>query len=404
MLRICLILSVCVVLCINSSISQVVYNDKEPFIAVEDLSLIAQSAQSMLDSIIDSGLNSNRVDIIEIQDETFILPDGTFDVFKLVNGVWTNMYDYGFKGYNLGSKKFVYNEELYSFGGYGYWNNHGQIIHFLESRGRWELLPFSQELKNGICIFSNPILTAFTKDSILEINLDTRKINSVPNNQIYIDPESDDNLNSKVFELKSYSFKLGQKPYLAFDRTDGVILESKLNPFSSLKKASKNGVVHLKGDSLICYSDQMTLLGRHHCSEELNFFNQIETLHQINSKSKPKSHIVLIITILSLLLATIWWFYKTKYQKSNNLQASHKTQLSPLLLKLQEYKGQVLSQESLDQILEISTIQSGESKRFRRSQIIKELNNECLIQNIESIINRQRDPKDGRRYIYRIAM
>ena len=52
--------------------------------------------------------------------------------------------------YNFGSKKFVWGNRIYSFGGYGYWNYHGQLIVFDFDKNEWEILPITQELEYGI--------------------------------------------------------------------------------------------------------------------------------------------------------------------------------------------------------------------------------------------------------------
>jgi hypothetical protein len=103
-------------------------------------------ALSVLDSTKKKGFQIDRMDIVEINETKYLIPNGMFDVYRWTNGQWDNMYKGPFQGFNFGAKIFVHKDEIYAFGGYGYWRNHGLIVRFLRDRGEWDVLPFTSEL------------------------------------------------------------------------------------------------------------------------------------------------------------------------------------------------------------------------------------------------------------------
>jgi hypothetical protein len=51
-----------------------------------------------------------------------------------------------FSGYNGGHYCFIYNNEIYSFGGYGVWRTNGQLRKFIRSKGEWDIVQLDREL------------------------------------------------------------------------------------------------------------------------------------------------------------------------------------------------------------------------------------------------------------------
>ncbi len=375
---------------------QIVYNDSEPYITESELYKLGQSSILIIDSLKAKGLNCQRADIVELGDYKYLLPDGSFDVFRYERGRWINRYKNGFSGYNFGSKKFIYNNEIYSFGGYGFWNNHGQVIRFIEERSEWEILPFTQNLNNGFCTYNPPLLKVYTTDSITNINLETQEVTSFSNQLSEINKYDLSNINT--YELRNYSLQLGRKPYFTFTKENNTVFTSKLTPYQNLRLARLNGILHIIGDSINCYSDKFETIGKYNSGEELQQFEILE------SKDRSQSNDVLwikTVTILTTFLGSLLLFIIIR-KKSRLVNTNNELNENPKLKMVMNYKGQTLDQEALDEIFEISHIQSAESKRFRRAQLIKELNTKSQIKYSADVIKRKRDPDDGRKFVYQI--
>lgn len=75
---------------------------------------------------------------------------------------------------------------------------------------------------------------------------------------------------------------------------------------------------------------------------------------------------------------------------------------SELIKKLVQSVEMLLSNQELDEVLEIDDDINTDSKRVKRSRIIQEVNSEYQLMAGKELITRQRDPKDKRYMLYRI--
>jgi hypothetical protein len=66
------------------------------------------------------------------------------------------------------------------------------------------------------------------------------------------------------------------------------------------------------------------------------------------------------------------------------------------------YSGQTIDAQQLDELLGIQDEANADTRKYRRSQIIKEINDIYLAQTGNSLIERERDQQDGRKYFYKI--
>ncbi len=68
--------------------------------------------------------------------------EGTGKVYKILTENKIKRIDStNFDGYNFGAFNFVYNDTLFSLGGYGYWNYNGSLRFFEEKTGEWNIIP-----------------------------------------------------------------------------------------------------------------------------------------------------------------------------------------------------------------------------------------------------------------------
>jgi len=380
---------------------QLVYHDAPPYQDEKTLRHVSEKALEVIDSIIHYGLNTRRADIFEIKNEQYLLVDGTFDVFHWESGRWHNLYEGIFYGYNFGSKKFIIDDKIYSFGGYGYWNKHGQIIQFLKDRGSWELVDMDQIPPYGIACSKNRDLTVFSSDSIFYVNIDRKTMVARPLIRKMV--EKSDLPNRYTIELKNYTLIYGRNPFYLIEKKNDSIFESNLSPFKGILNALKNGMIYVKGDSMFCYDRSFKLEGAYDAQSERDFFKPIKV---VNNSILGGFSKWLIVLAAGLLIAFIIYFATRKKHKpflEEGILSEAELDLEhPLIIKLQNFNGVGLSQDQLDEIFEINHILSPESKRFRRSQQIKEINQLYRISQQMDMITRVKDPTDKRKFIYQI--
>ena len=104
------------------------YNQKEP------ISIISNTEKMQLFPLIVGKANA-KFKLIKNKTGLFVLVDGTGLVYKATNLrdnliTYTRIDSTTFFGNNFLSINYSYNDTLYSFGGYGFWQMNGQLIHF----------------------------------------------------------------------------------------------------------------------------------------------------------------------------------------------------------------------------------------------------------------------------------
>ena len=131
--------------------AQIFFNNSVDTFSKDKLNSIMEQSFRLKDSF-DLINYDVRMDIFDIKSELFLIPDGRFDVFEWKNERWHNRYASIYYGYNFHSRKFVYNDDLYSFGGYGYWRTHGDLIKFMWNQNTWSFINYDKmhEAGNGI--------------------------------------------------------------------------------------------------------------------------------------------------------------------------------------------------------------------------------------------------------------
>lgn len=83
------------------------------------------------------------------KEQLYLIPDGTGRVYRLdyrkgntIERVDSTIYF----GFTFGSYTFFYQDTLYSFGGYGYWQTNGQLRVYVPQKHEWELEPLNREV------------------------------------------------------------------------------------------------------------------------------------------------------------------------------------------------------------------------------------------------------------------
>lgn len=134
--------------------------------------------------------------LIKNKSGLFAMIDGTGQVYKATNLdqnkiTFTRIDSSQFVGYNFESINFSYKQTIYSFGGYGFWNRNGQLIHFTPG-AEWMIDKLNMTYKTMNMFYSYQLAeskiyyvefpwseeTSFSKTinaSVIEFNIDKKE-------------------------------------------------------------------------------------------------------------------------------------------------------------------------------------------------------------------------------------
>ncbi|MCC7150347.1 MAG: hypothetical protein IT216_14090 [Saprospiraceae bacterium] len=379
--------------------SQLVFHEPGKNLSLDSIKTIAGAALDVVDSTSARRLATSRADIFEVKNVPYLLLDGTFDVYKWTGRKWENQYLGIYYGYNFGSTKFVHKDKIYSLGGYGYWRSHGQLIEFLPEDGEWEIIPNTTDLPRSFGVFRGDSLTMLSQDSAYVMNLKTREIISrkkypLPPN-IFVSKPIRTTINTENYT----TYLSSGTPHYLVDKKDNSVKESFLSPFKVLFFAMTSGVTIVRGDSLICYNRKFEPYGQYWVGNELIQFEPVKV---------PGSHSSVdwwgyIVALALLLVISALFVLRQRNNRKSALPGHLPSEVPPLIEKLLTHSGEQLSQDELDEIFGIDESATYETRRYKRSQLINDLNNYYQKHYKQDIITRERDSRDKRIYVYGIG-
>jgi hypothetical protein len=357
-------------------------------------------ADSILSVYAKKGIQCRRADILQNESSSFLLPDGTFDVFFWEKQQWKNLYKGIFYGYNRGAKKFSLDGTLYSFGGYGYWYQNSHLIRFDFAKGEWELVYATNLKANGIFSLDHHYLTSYGNDCD-RLDLEILKVKHLADCGFSL--KEDSVHNHTTLEFKSYTLNLAY--HVAIQKSMQQIFEFSHTGFPA--ELQVDMVLETIGDSLIWWGKP------EHKSTTRRYEKQKSTsvalLGAPGSKMIPSSSIhsllnYMILLGLILLIFLAIWYLKSKVGNDSHSENQETDELSflPIINTLVNVAHKPLSVEALDKIFGIHTLTSQDTQRYKRAQLIREVNTYYLSIHGRELIQRRPDPDDGRKYIYMI--
>lgn len=353
--------------------------------------------------IVASGKRNAQVDfqhcyILYNKNSWHLIPDGHFDVFVWKNGRWQNTYRKDDLGYNFYSLKFLHDDRIYSYGGYGFWWLNSDIIFFDPALREWVISLDYKNVPQGIGIpgSNKLIIVSGNKLSMLDLitaELDTCTVNAVSHFQLY----------NPTFTLvgKNYTVFLEDKLQLLIQKPENHIYTLKIGDLNKVHQTRKEDCIHIKGDSIFIYDPDFKEKLRESLQVNFEQYDPVECPNKKNLSSFWK-----VITLTILLLGgvlTVLLYKRRGYKKMIN-PVSQDEAVNNLSVydKIIKAAGSTLTQDELDLIFDIPDNISPESKRFRRATLISEINSKSKLLQSKEIIQRIKDPMDKRKYLYYI--
>ncbi len=381
--------------------AQMVYTDGGNACSEDMLLKYYEGAMAIKAKKAETFLNIKRFDILEIGEVPYLLPDGFFDVYEWRDNSWHNLYRGNFLGYNFGSRKFVADGTLYSFGGYGYWNTHGQLIAFDWEHHEWELVQGTKSFGNALAYLnsSKENLYVYTRDNGYTINLRGKLINENNQSHAVFQPLINDvAMHYSSFEIDSFLMVRYKKNSNALirKRDHSVFFQPDLT-HKTLDQINVESLIVLRGNDIVVidpknrYKDTLTE------SELASYYGVFE-----GTKSSKIWFYILLVSIL--FAGTMAFIIYRKYTASKEKYASDsKVSDNNIINALLPYVGQKITVEQLDVLLGIQQVSSIETQRHKRAKLIKGINQTFQSTHGRPMIVRIQDPEDGRRYLYGIG-
>jgi hypothetical protein len=373
--------------------------------------------------------------------EIYVFIEQTGFLYKLVNYDSVNCV---FKrldhtvnlNYNINCKNFIYNNEIYSYGGYGFWKANGHLRKYNFQDSEWDIIPLNKEIISTYFLWFSETQGRLYLPYQKIINagiIGSENIVGVPIYTSYYldlkknkweklgDLEHDvvkiiNNL-STSFESLSYRdgimFLANDDAYL-FDYTHNKVFKSKnadLNQFL-IRRANMSNMFVYK-DEIYSYNIGSKAFVKY--PFRITDFDLLRT--SIWGDEVALLYIMAaIVAIALILLGTKWLFNRSVKRKLENAQlqllknktvtqAFTGTEVSLLKLLLEStLKGKVVEINQINHILGIKDKNIGLQKKVR-SDVMKAINDkyEFITQSTITLIGSSRKLDDKRFYEYFIS-
>jgi hypothetical protein len=382
---------------------QIVFTDTGEESPTAEIRELLQKADSTL-RLKTNGAKPGRADIMEINDQKFLLPDGYFDVYLWQNREWVNLYKGRHFGYNNQSRKYIIDGKIYSLGGKGFWTEHGHLIIFDQKINEWELLPSTKELPPGFSFLSpnDHNLQLITAKGEWKIKLPNGRVSDkFPlhkalqnlNNSLFID--------LSCFETDSLLLICGGKPTILIHKNSYQVFINDILLDKTMRAMQMGDYVYIRGNDfrvinpLDLSEDTLTQ------DRIYEFFNIAPNAFLSPSNTNKSSAWIWLPALFTIAFSAFLIYRKSK--KKNSFESTPIAKIeNPVLFAFINLKGQTITADQLDIILDLHNITSNETQRFRRAHLIKQINKEVENNHGQALIIRIPDPEDGRRYLYKI--
>ncbi|MBK6859732.1 MAG: hypothetical protein IPK91_09465 [Saprospiraceae bacterium] len=380
---------------------QIIYTDHLPYSDPFETESIYKQSLLIQDSFKQQKIACVTLEILEINNEKYLAIDGRLNLYKWQNGIWNLVSNSSYHGYNFISKKFGYSGSIYSFGGYGFWREHGDLIRYDWERNEWEteIIETDQDIGSGVSFVKEAYLYIINPVSrnqhinqvnkhqgLYKINLQSHQLTI-----LQTDPKLDALKFSTHYETNNY-YITSIDPFQIINKSAMTYKYSDLTHLVKLLAVNPQSFVLIRGDSITVSIN---------ATEKINialdsiYKNLSDISHPIVQKSKSIYYTYAFMFLV--FLASIWYFNQIQSKKQISTPLEH-----PMLIRLMEYSGQTLSQEQLDIAFGIDQINPAETQRSKRSNLIKEINHEYYkIRGVE-LVSRIQDPTDKRKFLYQI--
>ena len=337
-------------------------------------------------------------------------------------------------GNNCGAHFFLQNGVLFSYGRYGFWHAHSELMFFDFQKGSWENLPAKNSPMNyaGVSVFkkNGNLLTMmgqyihqssglfkFEKDGFY---FDFEKGGWYP---IIVNIPGllmDTNWGNPSFDLLDYGIQLfkfqAEMGLLIFDKIDLKFYFSRMD-YTPLFTES---ISFSRGNELWFFDEKggsIFLDFKNGLDSSFQVIGEIELVENWDFDEKEsieglKNGIIIFLILITIgLVGLIFLRDRNKKKESFNwtpiLKGSSSKdvpdeEINRTIILLTEYRNQSFDVDGFDRILGIDQIENLDYKRVKRNRLIKSVNDKYSSIYGRNLIDRSRFKEDKRVVLYKI--
>ena len=357
--------------------------------------------------------------IYELGSKRYVQVGCTFDLYEVDGDRLVNKYVYFNRGYSCASNSFVRENTHYMLGGHGFWQSHMDLLSFDELHGSWELQVTKDQPDNYFSQFvyqnSKGIFSLFGTTTNQRYAIDSKNLQGY-----FLDWETKAWKEIEVVIEGLSLEELVAKGGLYFVQTQDYAFWAST---SGLKNIGWN-LIEKETGKIFYYESKNVDMGLSpfleikgnvlHYSMPSGEFKVLD-LAQIRQKSTEVGYVRVKEAaafgiaspwayILFFVVVAVGWLLVKKTLPKKKMEEPEEQpakRLEPIQLLL-PYSGQLLTTETLDQLLGIDTQANFDSRRMKRARLINEINEHYLAQAGKELIVRAKKPEDKRYVFYKI--
>ena len=357
--------------------------------------------------------------IYELGSKRYVQVGCTFDLYEVDGDRLVNKYVYFNRGYSCASNSFVRENTHYMLGGHGFWQSHMDLLTFDELHGSWELQVTKDQPDNYFSQFvyqnSKGVFSLFGTTTNQRYAIDSKNLQGY-----FLDWETKAWKEIEVVIEGLSLEELVAKGGLYFVQTQDYAFWAST---SGLKNIGWN-LIEKETGKIFYYESKNVDMGLSpfleikgnvlHYSMPSGEFKVLD-LAQIRQKSTEVGYVRVKEAaafgiaspwayILFFVVVAVGWLLVKKTLPKKKMEEPEEQpakRLEPIQLLL-PYSGQLLTTETLDQLLGIDTQANFDSRRMKRARLINEINEHYLAQAGKELIVRAKKPEDKRYVFYKI--
>jgi hypothetical protein len=372
--------------------------------------------------------------IYKNQGSYFLMNDCELAIYTWKEGKWELYAGKDISGASCGAKLFLRGEEFYVHASFGYWQNHGDLFHFRKSGD----VDYVKTINQPEDFLGN--LNFTTSDGYYSFFLQKLNLRKGIKDFIWIGffldftewtwKEVEFELNEnfeKVLGRKSFdksleisvSFETADYAFIEFKNTETLqvglfIVDKKTShlfilPFIANQFGDVKRWVQQDGNQLRFSTFFKTSPSEFQIDELVQSALPLGKISLKKTSSLPDglaeyglgiAGFVLVLTILA-----VFWILLNRKQKPDFLEPSQELnpEIPPSLSRLSKYSGQVISQEIMDELLEIQEQKNPDIRKVNRSRGIRLINDWHEKSFGTSLITRVKDTTDRRVIWYQVG-
>ena len=370
------------------------------------------------------------ITVLVMEGELIALLPCRFDVLKWNGTAWENLYLGPASGFNCKPHFFVQDGKLYSYGTYGFWKNHSDLLEFDFEVGGWENVQVDDlpvdyggnaNFVSGtklLSLFGNHINQS-SKKYVYEQNgyyLDLQTKKWIPLKVDIPNQEMRDNKDLVYFDLKDFGLifyfrHLAADFTFAIDKSDHSIRAlKKLFP----RNENQFVLVYAKENKIWIYNDNNGS-DIFDLKKDISKFEKVgtlifdpKTLDKNHEESSIKKLIILFLCLILIGISLFIFLNKKQNRKTNDSKISPQEikyvvrEEGQIISQLVKIGGKIITGEEFDFILGINTIQNIDSKRVMRSKYLNSINELYRKKTGVELVTRIKSDDDKRIMLYSI--